>query len=55
MRAVTITPGGGLEWAERPDPVPGDYELLVAVGAAGLNGADLLQRMGFYPPPVGIP
>jgi NADPH:quinone reductase-like Zn-dependent oxidoreductase len=55
VRAVTITPGAGLEWAERPDPVPGDYELLVAVGAAGLNGADLLQRRGFYPPPAGIP
>ncbi len=41
----------GLEWAEHPDPVPGEYELLVAVGAAGLNGADLLQRKGFYPPP----
>jgi len=55
VRAVTITAGAGLEWAEHPDPVPGDYELLVAVGAAGLNGADLLQRMGFYPPPAGIP
>ena len=55
MRAVTITANAGLEWAERPDPVPGDYELLVAVGAAGLNGADLLQQKGFYPPPAGIP
>ena len=55
MRAVTITADRGLEWAEHPDPVPGEYELLVAVGAAGLNGADLLQRKGYYPPPFGIP
>ncbi len=40
---------------ERPDPVPGDGQLLVAVEAAGLNGADLLQRAGHYPPPPGVP
>ena len=55
MRAVTITEDRSLEWAERRDPVPGDHDLLVAVGAAGLNGADLLQKAGFYPPPAGIP
>lgn len=36
---------------ERPDPLPGTAELLVRVRAAGLNGADLLQRAGRYPPP----
>jgi NADPH:quinone reductase-like Zn-dependent oxidoreductase len=40
---------------ERPDPVPTGSELLVAVAAAGLNGADLLQRAGHYPPPPGVP
>ena len=55
MRAVTITEGGGLEFIEKPDPVPGDHDLLVAVGAAGLNAADLLQRKGFYPAPPGVP
>jgi NADPH:quinone reductase len=55
VHAVTITEQRTLEWDERPDPVPGDYDLVVAVGAAGLNGADLLQRAGYYPPPVGIP
>ncbi len=39
---------------QRPDPVPGDGQLLVAVEAAGLNGADLLQRAGHYPPPPGV-
>ena len=44
-----------LHWEERDDPVPGDTELLVAVRAAGLNSADLVQRAGFYPAPAGSP
>jgi NADPH:quinone reductase len=44
-----------LLWEEREDPVPGDTELLVAVRAAGLNSADLMQRAGFYPAPAGWP
>jgi putative PIG3 family NAD(P)H quinone oxidoreductase len=36
-----------------PDPVPGAGEVLVAVEAAGLNHADLLQMRGMYPPPPG--
>lgn len=54
MWAVTIT-DGELVWAERPDPVPGTGELLVAVRAAGLNAGDLLQRAGRYPAPPGSP
>lgn len=38
---------------DRPDPVPGPGELLVAVEAAGTNHADLLQLRGQYPPPPG--
>jgi putative PIG3 family NAD(P)H quinone oxidoreductase len=40
---------------ERPDPEPGAGEVLVRVRAAGLNGGDLLQRAGRYPPPPGAP
>lgn len=36
-----------------PDPKPGPGEVLVAVRAAGLNRADLLQLRGLYPPPPG--
>jgi putative PIG3 family NAD(P)H quinone oxidoreductase len=54
MRAVTID-DGRLVVVERPDPEPGRSELLVRVAAAGLNGADLLQARGGYPPPPGIP
>jgi NADPH:quinone reductase-like Zn-dependent oxidoreductase len=46
---------GALHWEERPDPVPGDTELLVSVRAAGLNGADMMQRHGLYPAPPGSP
>ncbi len=52
MQAVVID-DGRLRWMERPDPAPGPTELLVAVRAAGLNNADLLQRAGTYPPPPG--
>jgi putative PIG3 family NAD(P)H quinone oxidoreductase len=38
---------------ELPDPVAGPGEALVAVEAAGLNHADLLQLRGQYPPPPG--
>jgi NADPH2:quinone reductase len=54
MRAVVIR-DSQLHWEEREDPVPGDTELLVAVRAAGLNGADMAQRLGFYPAPPGSP
>jgi NADPH:quinone reductase-like Zn-dependent oxidoreductase len=48
MLAVTIREKQ-LSVQEHPDPVPGAGEVLVAVRAAGLNGADMLQRRGLYP------
>ncbi len=36
-----------------PLPVPDTDHVLIAVKAAGLNRADLLQRRGLYPPPTG--
>ncbi|MEU6222351.1 NAD(P)H-quinone oxidoreductase [Streptomyces sp. NPDC047042] len=56
MRAITIPEPGGPEalvWAEVPDPVPGEGEVLVEVVAGAVNRADLLQRQGFYNPPPG--
>src|SRR5436190_7349071 len=55
MRAVTIREGGELAVAEHPDPEPGAGEVLVRVRAAGLNGADMLQKRGAYPAPPGSP
>src|SRR3546814_20723784 len=46
---------GALEWREHPDPEPGAGEVVVAVRAAGLNGADRLQVAGLYPAPEGSP
>ena len=54
MHAVTIV-DKALQWAEHPDPTPGVGEVLVRVRAAGINAADRLQVMGFYPPPPGSP
>jgi len=54
VQAVVIREGQ-LYWEERDDPVAGDTELLVAVRAAGLNAADLVQKAGFYPAPPGWP
>src|SRR6478672_1010477 len=54
MHAAT-TVDGRLEWREHPDPDVGTGELLVRVRAAGINGADLLQRSGGYPAPPGSP
>jgi NADPH2:quinone reductase len=54
MRAATIR-DGEVVVAEHPDPEPGTGEVLVRVRAAGLNGADMLQRKGAYPAPPGAP
>lgn len=56
MYAITIPEPGGpeaLQWAEVPDPVPGEGEVLIDVAASAVNRADLLQRQGFYDPPPG--
>jgi putative PIG3 family NAD(P)H quinone oxidoreductase len=56
MHAITIPQPGGPEaliWAEVPDPVAGDGEVVVEVAATAVNRADLLQRRGHYDPPPG--
>jgi putative PIG3 family NAD(P)H quinone oxidoreductase len=54
MRAVTIR-DKELSVEDHPDPTPGSGEVLVRVKAAGLNGADMMQRRGHYPAPPGAP
>jgi NADPH:quinone reductase len=54
MRAATID-DGEVRVQDHPDPEPGTGEILVRVRAAGLNGADMLQRRGRYPAPPGAP
>jgi putative PIG3 family NAD(P)H quinone oxidoreductase len=54
VKAVTVR-DNELYIEERPDPEPGSGELLVRVRAAGLNGADMMQKRGLYPAPPGSP
>lgn len=56
MRAVVVDEPGGpdhLRIVDRPRPEPAADEVLVAVRTTSVNGADLLQRRGGYPPPAG--
>jgi NADPH:quinone reductase len=54
MLAATVR-DGEISVQEHPDPAPGAGEVLVQVRAAGLNGADMMQRRGLYPAPKGSP
>jgi NADPH2:quinone reductase len=54
MRAVTVR-DGDLTVEDHPEPAPGAGEVLVRVRAAGINGADMMQRRGLYPAPPGSP
>ncbi|WP_265444534.1 NAD(P)H-quinone oxidoreductase [Flexivirga meconopsidis] len=55
MQAITVEDKTqDLRLTEVPTPEPGPDEVLVKVQAAGINRADLMQRLGLYPPPAGI-
>ncbi|MCX7806969.1 MAG: NAD(P)H-quinone oxidoreductase [Deltaproteobacteria bacterium] len=57
-KAIVITHPGDesvLQIQERALRDPGPGEVRVAVAACGLNRADILQRMGLYPPPSDAP
>jgi NADPH2:quinone reductase len=56
MRVIEMSGAGGAEVlraAQRPTAVPGPGQVLVKVAYAGVNGPDLMQRKGLYPPPEG--
>jgi len=58
MQAYQISQLGGVEelrLTELPTPQPGPGQVLVKVAAAGINYADILQRLGTYPAPVTLP
>lgn len=52
MSAVVLTGHGGLEALEYhedwPTPVPAEHEVLIKVGACGLNNTDVNTRTGWY-------
>jgi putative PIG3 family NAD(P)H quinone oxidoreductase len=54
VNAIQIQ-GDDLVWGQVPgeDPAPGPGEVAITVRATAVNRADLLQRIGAYPPPPG--
>ena len=58
MKAVIVERPGGpeaLKLVQRPVPRPDHREVLIKIAAAGLNGADVGQRLGRYRMPPGAP
>lgn len=56
MKAIEIREPGDADVlvpTEVPDPAAGAGQVMIEVVAAGVNRADVMQRMGFYPPPPG--
>ena len=57
MTAIVVEGGSGdasaLKPARIPIPQPKPGEMMIRVRAAGVNGPDLMQRTGRYPPPPG--
>jgi NADPH2:quinone reductase len=55
MEAIVISRSGGpevLKVDRLPVPKPGQAQLVIKVGAAGINRPDVLQRQGLYPVPA---
>ena len=55
MKAILVGKNQELTWADVPDPVVREDEVLIEIHAAALNRADLMQRAGDYPPTPGCP
>lgn len=55
MKAVTITENNEIEVKQREAPQASVGEVLVKVQAAGMNNADVMQKIGGYPAPVDAP
>ncbi|HEY1059009.1 MAG TPA: NAD(P)H-quinone oxidoreductase [Limnobacter sp.] len=56
MKGIVVQAPGGVDQltlVDLPRPVPGPFDVLIQVKAAGVNRPDVLQRLGLYPPPPG--
>ena len=56
MKFIDFNEPGGpdvLVINDGPTPSVGDDDVLIKVSAAGVNGPDIMQRKGLYPPPPG--
>jgi NADPH2:quinone reductase len=59
LKAIVVEGGKGppeaLKLGETADPVATAGQIVIRVAAAGVNRPDVIQRLGFYPPPPGAP
>ena len=59
MAAIAVEDGKGpasaLKLGRIDTPKPAEGQILIRVRAAGVNRPDILQRLGYYPPPPGAP
>jgi putative PIG3 family NAD(P)H quinone oxidoreductase len=53
MKAVVVAKDLSLSWSDFETPVIGENDVLIKIHATAINRADLLQRLGGYPPPPG--
>lgn len=56
MKAIQLSQFGGpevLQLADSTRPTAKSGQVLIKVAAAGVNRPDVIQRLGFYPPPAG--
>jgi putative PIG3 family NAD(P)H quinone oxidoreductase len=53
MKAILVDSAQRLQWRETATPEPAAGEVRIRVRATAVNRADLMQRIGRYPPPAG--
>ena len=53
MKAIIVSENKELIWADSEKPEISDNEVLIKIKATAVNRADVVQKNGFYPPPLG--
>lgn len=53
MKAIIVSENKELIWADSEKPEVLDNEVLIKIKATAVNRADVVQKNGFYPPPLG--
>jgi NADPH:quinone reductase-like Zn-dependent oxidoreductase len=53
MKAILIDSAQRMQWRDTATPQPAAGEVRIRVRATAVNRADLMQRIGLYPPPAG--
>ena len=53
MKAIIVSENKELIWEDSEKPEISDNEVLIKIKATAVNRADVVQKKGFYPPPLG--